>query len=114
MHMIDWYPTLLKLTGAPRRSKASSRRPRHLANHRRKQEIPARGILLNSRPGSGAIRVGNWKLAINGSVSEIRQQQPGKTENDKTELFNLAMTLAKSKKRRRSEPGKTQGTPSTI
>jgi arylsulfatase I/J len=89
MHMIDWYPTLLKLTGAYVDQKLPLDGRDIWPTITENKKSPHAEILLNSRPGSGAIRVGNWKLVINGSVSEVGKQEPGKAANDKIELFNL-------------------------
>jgi arylsulfatase A-like enzyme len=53
---------------------------------------PHAEILLNSTPNTGAIRVGDWKLVLNGTVpaDENAQGQEVKPAQERVELFNLA------------------------
>ncbi len=85
LHVVDWYPTLAKLAGASVG-----------------QELPLDGrdiwpvltqgaktpheeiLLMGSRPGQRAIRVGDWKLLVN------PQEFRGKVESSPLELYNLA------------------------
>ena len=54
LHMVDWYPTLLKLAGATLEQKLPARRPRRLADDRRGQAVArTRTILLNATPTGG-------------------------------------------------------------
>jgi arylsulfatase A-like enzyme len=68
-HIVDWYPTLLKLAGA------SLDQPLPLdgrdvwATIAEGAPSPHEEILINTAPRNGAIRVGNWKLILNGEVS---------------------------------------------
>ena len=93
LHIVDWYPTLLKLAGA-----------------NIKQELPVDGrdcwpaltqsapsphpeILINAAPTSGALRVGNWKLIVNGHKPNSEDDDlPVKSPEGKEriELFDLA------------------------
>ena len=64
LHMVDWYPTLLKLAGA----RLEQERP---IDGRDAWPAIAEGgpsphddILLNTDPDSGAIRAGAWKLVV--------------------------------------------------
>lgn len=70
MHVVDMYPTLLKLAGA----KVEQKLPLDgmdvwptIANG---APSPRKEILYNASPGRGAIRVGDWKLVIGGNVAE--------------------------------------------
>src|SRR5262249_46737815 len=66
LHMVDWYPTLLKLAGA------SLAQPLPLDGRDAWPTItegrpsPHEEILLNTTPNQGAIRMGDWKLILNG------------------------------------------------
>jgi arylsulfatase A-like enzyme len=66
IHMVDWYPTLLKLAGAS----LSQERPLDgldiWPTLTQGKPSPHSEILLNAEPNRGAIRVGDWKLVING------------------------------------------------
>jgi len=96
IHIVDLYPTLLKLAGAP----AEQSLP---IDGRDVWDVITKGapsphdaIVLNSAPNGGAIRVGDWKLVVNGaSSSEEESEAPFKraakrgAKGDGIELFNL-------------------------
>lgn len=91
LHATDWYPTLLKLAGA-----------------KTEQPLPIDGrdawpaltegkphretFALNVTPTGGAVRVGDWKLVVNGAAgaAEDEDAPDAKAAAGKTELFNLA------------------------
>ena len=102
-HMVDWYPTLIKLAGG------SLNQPLPLDGLdiwpciTQGAASPRKEVLLNSTPATGGIRVGDCKLVLNGkrgSNDEEGNPQPaGKkaagaanpAEPERsTELFNLA------------------------
>jgi arylsulfatase I/J len=99
LHMVDWYPTLLKLAGASLEQKlpldgldawptiAAGKPTLHVE------------ILHNTTPGNGAIRAGDWKLVLNGNRSEEGEETVAQPEGKKgkkmavgplVELFNIA------------------------
>ncbi|MBI3862969.1 MAG: arylsulfatase [Planctomycetia bacterium] len=102
LHIVDWYPTLLKLAGAPLEQKlpldGRDLWPALTAG----QPSPHEEIVLNAAPRTGAIRAGDWKLVLNGSAdaAEGENAEPappaGKKARKKAvaeesvELFNLA------------------------
>lgn len=71
LHMVDWYPTLLNLAGATLEQKAPIDGRDAWAALTTGAPSPHDAILYNTTPKNGAIRVGDWKLVLNGSVSEI-------------------------------------------
>ena len=92
LHIVDWYPTLLRLAGA-----------------NLKQELPVDGrdcwaavtqgaassheeILINASPNAGAIRVDDWKLVVNGHQLDSEDDNAPRADNSKerVELFNLS------------------------
>ncbi|MGI8784248.1 MAG: arylsulfatase B [Acidobacteriota bacterium] len=95
LHMVDWYPTLLKLGGAsPKQELPLDGRDAWAAIAAGKTS-PHQEILINTTPTNGAIRMGDWKLVLNGSRSsgEAGEVDGGKdqTKNgDVLELFNLS------------------------
>jgi arylsulfatase A-like enzyme len=119
-HMVDWYPTLIKLTGG------SLNQPLPLDGLdiwpciTQGKESPHQEILLNTTPSTGAIRVGNWKLVLNGqrrSNDEEDNDQPGDSkkqredrkgtdQESKMELFNLAEDPYEKKNLAESQPKK--------
>ena len=87
LHIVDWYPTLLKLAGA-----------------RLEQPLPLDGrdawptlahgkpsphdvILINTALHNGAVRARDWKLILNGQVMDTDPKPEGPPV---VELFNLA------------------------
>ncbi|MES2469435.1 MAG: arylsulfatase [Verrucomicrobiota bacterium] len=95
IHITDWYPTLLKLSGASVEQKLPVD-GRDISGVLTSGESPAdREILINTTPDNGAIRVGNWKLVINGTRIESEDGDDGgkgkpSDSADRIELFNLA------------------------
>jgi arylsulfatase A-like enzyme len=64
MHMVDWYPTLLKLGGANVEQKLPvdglDAWPMLAAG----AKSPHESLLLNTAPNVGALRAGDWKLVV--------------------------------------------------
>ncbi|WP_250846970.1 sulfatase-like hydrolase/transferase [Aquisphaera insulae] len=96
LHVVDWYPTLLKLAGrASAQSLPLDGRDAWPAITEGAPS-PHEEILLTATPGGGAIRVGDWKLVVNGpSRAGIGDdaEAPGraiKPAAETVELFNLA------------------------
>lgn len=115
LHIVDWYPTLLKLAGA------ALTQPLPLDGKDAWDTIaagkpsPHTDILLNTTPNNGAIRVGNWKLVLNGqrNVTEEAENAParkGKAKGDKetVELFNLADDPGEQKNLAEQHPDKVK------
>ena len=103
LHIVDWYPTLVKLAGG-------SIAQKHPLDGRdawpaitQGAASPHEDILHNITPIGGAIRVGDWKLVVGGQFSEIdgagegagkgakKKAGAGKASADgsRVELFNL-------------------------
>ena len=112
MHMVDWFPTLLKLAGARTEQK-------HAPDGRDIWPVltagaksPHDAILLNTTPSNGAIRMGDWKLVLGGNRSDDgtengakaapknakakgkKGKQPAGDDGPRIELFNLAEDLS--------------------
>ena len=97
LHIVDWFPTLVKLTGAPTAQKTKLDGldiwPVIIAG----KPSPHEDILINAMPNSGAIRMGNWKLVINGRITandleeaSAKKDAPEEFGASSVELFNLA------------------------
>jgi arylsulfatase A-like enzyme len=102
LHITDWYPTLLKLAGTSLDQKlpidGRDAWPAITAG----APSPHDEILLNSAPNKGALRVGDWKLVLNGSATDDeaddnRATSPNdskppvqRANTEVVELFNLA------------------------
>jgi len=104
MHMIDWYPTLLKLAGASVEQKLALDGRDIWPTLTEGKPSPHSEILLNTEPFRGAIRAGDWKFVLNGGrrgadaeqddevAAERKGQRRKPRESDETvELFNLAV-----------------------
>jgi arylsulfatase A-like enzyme len=88
LHMVDMYPTLLKLAGASIEQRLPLDGKDAWPSIARGQATPHREILLNVTPYNGAIRQGDWKLVHNGQLSA--NYAGAKPTSDTFELFNLA------------------------
>jgi arylsulfatase A-like enzyme len=70
LHIVDWYPTLLKLAGATLDQALPLDGLDAWPAIARGESSPNRQILLNSTPSGGAIRVGDWKLVLTGNPGD--------------------------------------------
>lgn len=70
IHISDLYPTLLKLAGAKVEQKLPLDGVDVWPSITQGTPSARKEIVLNSTPGGGAIRVGNWKLVLGGNVVE--------------------------------------------
>jgi len=88
LHIVDMYPTLIKLGGG------NLKHPLPLDGRDAWPTIaegkpsPHEDILLNVTPANGAIRCGDWKLVHNGDIGANNTGE--KTDQNVFELFNLA------------------------
>jgi len=92
MHMVDWYPTLLKLCGASTKQKFPLDGRDLWPSLTRGKSSPHDEIVLNIAPNNGAIRAGDWKLVVNDGDNRERRRRrnnPGTNELADVELFNL-------------------------
>ena len=108
LHIVDFYPTLLNLAGASLEQKLPLDGKDAWATIAKGEPSPHEAILLNTSPTSGAIRMGEWKLVVNGSdrfeedpaeaapaaaaaaAPGRKPRQQGAAARDAAELFNLA------------------------
>lgn len=95
MHMIDIYPTLLRIAQA----KVDQKRPLDGLDMwdsiAEGKATPERDILLNAAPNWGALRSGSWKIVINGNKSQENVDGQGEAADKETsikvELFDLSV-----------------------
>lgn len=95
LHMVDWYPTLLKLAGASLEQKLPMDGRDAWPTIANGRPSPHDEILINAAPMGGAIRAGNWKLVLNGNAhrAEVNVRENGRelsTAITQIELFDLA------------------------
>ncbi len=96
IHIADWYPTLIRITGASAGQKLPLDGRDISEVLTTSATISDREILINTSPRAGAIRVGDWKLVINGgSRLEEDEEKEEKTSNkQQVELFHLANDIS--------------------
>jgi len=100
MHMVDLYPTLLTLAGAALKQKLPLDGMDILPCLTDGQPSPRQEILHNATPFNGALRVGDWKLVLNGTAPASADEEGAQPKANKkkkraaavetVELFNLA------------------------
>lgn len=93
LHIVDWYPTLLNVAGAPLGQKLPLDGRDAWPTIAAGKSSPHGEILINATPQTGAIRAGDWKLVLNGGYSEVSDTESGRegsAAGETVELFNLA------------------------
>jgi arylsulfatase A-like enzyme len=89
MHMVDWYPTLLKLTGATVEQKLPLDGRDVWPTITQGKPTPHDAILLNTTPRTGSIRMGDWKLVVLNGNDNPDNPNAKKGGKESVELFNL-------------------------
>lgn len=102
LHIVDVYPTLLRLAGAKLDQPLPLDGRDAWSTIASGQPTPHTEILHNTTPKGGAIRMGDWKLVVNGSDNFEDEtptaEQPAPTgrarrrqmQDGRVELFNIA------------------------
>jgi arylsulfatase A-like enzyme len=108
LHMVDWYPTLLKLAGASLEQKLPLDGRDAWPAIAEGKPSPHDEILLNTTPKTGAIRIGDWKLVLNGSAADGDGEAAQPVKEEKIELFNLADDLGEKKNLADEKPDKVK------
>jgi arylsulfatase A-like enzyme len=91
LHMVDWYPSLLKLAGAKAEQKLPLDGKDAWATIAEGRPSPHEDILLNVTPSGGALRSGDWKLVTNGGAANAELFD---LKNDPYEKENLAEKMS--------------------
>jgi arylsulfatase A-like enzyme len=89
LHIVDWYPTLLKLCGAKAEQKLALDGQDLWPTLTQDKPSPHDAILLNTTPTGGAIRVGDWKLVIRNGADDLDGGPAKNPDKRSVELFNL-------------------------
>lgn len=91
LHMVDWYPTLVKLCGAKVEQKLALDGLDIWPTITEGKASPHDVILLNTTPNTGAVRAGDWKLVVKNGADDPDGGTPAPKKKDKdgVELFNL-------------------------
>ena len=88
LHIVDMYPTLIKLEGGTLQQPLPLDGKDAWSTIAQGKPSPHEEILLNVTPANGAIRCGDWKLICNGDVGANNAGEQAK--RDVFELLNLA------------------------
>jgi arylsulfatase A-like enzyme len=96
LHMVDWFPTLVNLAGGSLQQKQPLDGRDIWPVITAGKPSPHEDILINAMPNSGAIRMGAWKLVLNGTITAndlenaTAPKAGAKKDADSVvELFNL-------------------------
>jgi arylsulfatase A-like enzyme len=89
IHMVDWYPTLLKLCGTSGTQAMPVDGLDIWPTLTQGRPSPHEAILLNTTPRTGAVRVGDWKLVVNHGDEDPDEPAPAEAGQGSVELFNL-------------------------
>lgn len=89
LHAVDWYPTLLKLAGAPADQPLPVDGRDAWPAIAEGKPSPHDAILHNTTPRSGAIRMGDWKLIL-GTAADEGESNAAVGHAGRVELFNIA------------------------
>ncbi|HPA19295.1 MAG TPA: arylsulfatase [Verrucomicrobiae bacterium] len=115
LHIVDWYPTLLRLAGAPLDQPLAVDGRDIWPALTASAPSPHPEILINVKPTSGAIRAGDWKLVLNGGATtddeegaQTKRAKRGKKSknHESVELFNLAEDIGEKSNRATEFPDK--------
>jgi arylsulfatase A-like enzyme len=113
LHIVDLYPTLLRLAGAslPQTLPLDGRDA--WAAIAQGKASPHKEILLNATPNAGALRVGDWKLVLNGATAEAEGNEANSEARPPAgepavELFNLANDPYEKQNLAAQQPGKVK------
>jgi arylsulfatase A-like enzyme len=105
IHMVDWYPTLLTLTGASTTQSLAVDGLDIWPAITNKAKSPHDAILLmGTKPGHAAIRMGDWKLLLNASDKDAENAGDEKTTVEKLELYHLADDISEKNNLAATQP----------
>ena len=110
MHAVDWYPTLLKLAGAPTKQKLAPDGLDIWPVLTKGAKSPHDAILLlGTVPGKAAVRIGDWKLLLNASEKNAEEAPDDAVKSaGSVELYNLAEDIGETKNLAASRPDKVK------
>ncbi|WP_414664755.1 arylsulfatase B [Horticoccus sp. 23ND18S-11] len=123
LHIVDWYPTLLRLAGVSSPQKLPLDGRDAWAAITQGAASPHEDILLNITPLGGAVRAGDWKLVVGGQYSDVDggpgegNGKAGKKAGKKSgqgadganvELFNLKLDPYEKTNLAGSEPARVK------
>jgi arylsulfatase A-like enzyme len=112
MHVIDWYPTLVKLAGGSPEQKLPLDGRDVWPMLTKSAKSPHDAILSVQSPTHAAVRMGDWKLLVSASgqdSEESNESAPKKkmkraAKSDSVELYNLAADIGEQTNVAEKEP----------
>ncbi len=113
LHMVDWYPTIVKLAGGTLEQKLPIDGRDAWPTIANGRPSPHGEILINAAPMGGAIRAGKWKLVLNGDshTREVSRREKGAGIDPavtQIELFDLAADPGEQRNLADANPGKVK------
>jgi arylsulfatase A-like enzyme len=107
MHAVDWFPTLVKLTGAPADQKLAPDGLDIWPVLTQGAKSPHEALLLpGMAPEKMALRMGDWKLLLNPSDKDAEEAKGSAKSSGKMELYNLTSDIAEKTNLAASQPEK--------
>lgn len=107
MHAVDWYPTLVKLTGAPATQALAPDGLDIWPLLTQGAKSPHEALLLpGMAPDKMALRMGDWKLLLNASDKDAEEAKGSDKAIGKMELYNLANDIAEKHNLAKTQPEK--------
>ncbi|MBA4067918.1 MAG: arylsulfatase [Isosphaera sp.] len=90
LHVVDWYPTLVRLCGAKAEQPLPADGRDLWPTLTEKKPSPHAAILINTTPNNGAVRAGDWKLVVSTGADDPDGATPKKAAGKASvELFDL-------------------------
>ncbi len=111
LHIVDWFPTVLKLAGGMLEQEQKLDGRDCWGALAGGEADSGREILVNASPRGGAIRIGDWKLVVNGSRRDTEEDADGaeeKEDAEQIELFNLRDDGSEAKNLAKMNPEKVK------
>ncbi len=107
MHAVDWFPTLVKLTGAPAEQNLAPDGLDIWPVLTQGAKSPHEALFLpGMAPEKMALRMGDWKLLLNPSDKDAEEAKGSEKSSGKMELYNLASDIAEKTNLAASQPEK--------
>jgi arylsulfatase A-like enzyme len=112
MHMIDWYPTLVKLANGKLEQKLPIDGRDVWPMLTKGEKSPHDAILCVQAPTHAALRMGDWKLQMNSSADDSEESEEAtpkkkakaKAQPNTIELYNLAIDIGEKTNLANQEP----------
>jgi arylsulfatase A-like enzyme len=109
LHVVDWYPTLVKLAGGSLEQKLPLDGRDIWPVLTAGAKSPHDAILLcGTVPERRAIRMGDWKLLLNANDKDAEDAKETREGGRKVELFNLANDIGEKKNLAAEQPDKAK------